>query len=165
MTAYLDAARLRELVTYDPETGIFKRRVRLGNNTPMDAPCGTPMKRGELQFSVDGKNYYAHRLAWLYMTGEWPRELIDHFDTNPGNNRWSNLREAGPTVNCQNRRKPSKANQSGFLGVSPCKSTGRWRAAICVDRKQKQLGRFDTPEQAHAAYLAAKRQLHEGNTL
>jgi hypothetical protein len=99
------------------------------------------------------------------MTGEWPQGEVDHINGVPSDNRWSNLRDVGRTKNAQNIRKPKSNGQSGFLGVSHRKDTGRYQAFITVERKRKTLGCYATAEAAHAAYLEAKRQLHEGNTL
>lgn len=107
----------------------------------------------------------AHRLAWLYMTGEWPKsEMVDHENTVRNDNRWSNLRDSTRTVNMENQRQAHKGSQSGLLGVSP-RPNGAWVAQIQVSRKKLWLGEFSTPEQASTAYIEAKRRLHAGCTI
>lgn len=157
----LTAERLRELLHYDPETGVFTRRVRCGRS-PAGSVAGHNRKSGYAAVSVCNKLYLAHRLAWLYVYGHWPHKDIDHIDGNGLNNRLSNLRECVPGENHQNVA-PHKDNISGLLGVTWDKQTGRWRSRIMIERRQVNLGRFDTPEEAHAAYLAAKKNLHTFN--
>lgn len=107
---------------------------------------------------VDGRRYLAHRLAWLIMTGEWPATEVDHRDTDPGNNAWTNLRLATRSQNMQNRRAAGRNSATGVLGVSPCRS--RYRAVIKTSGRIRHLGVFATVEAAEAAYLAAKVELH-----
>ena len=133
-TADITAALLRELFHYDPDTGVFTRLVRTSNNCKL-GPSGMLTKRGSVAVSVCGKKRAAHRLAWLYMTGEWPADEIDHIDG-----------------------RARRGNKSGFLGVS--RHQGQWQARIHMGGKVKRLGLFKTPEEAHLAYVAAKRQLH-----
>lgn len=97
------------------------------------------------------------------MTGEWPAHQIDHEDTDKSNNRWVNLRVATNAQNKQNIRKARSDNKCGLLGV--CRDGGRWRAQIKVLYRNKHLGSFASPEQAHAAYLEAKARLHPFQTL
>ncbi len=161
----LTAARLRELLHYDPLTGIFTRLVRTSQNANVGDVAGSPDDAGYIRISVDGKRYRAHRLAWLYMKGEWPALHIDHEDTDTGNNRWLNLREATRSVNAQNQRRPHSDGASGYLGVTWEARRGRWSVRIWDGEHNRHLGYFDDPKDGHAAYVAAKRQMHEGNTL
>ena len=162
-TANLTAQRLRELLHYDPETGVFTYRVKRGICQPGDV-AGSEMKRGNHGMGIDYRRYSSHRLAWLYMTGEWPDKEIDHRDGDPLNNRWENLRLATSAQNKQNQRNPKGNNTSGFLGVflhgHAKDGSPKWRARIQLDGKGTHLGLFDTPERAHAAYVEAKRRLH-----
>jgi hypothetical protein len=155
--------RLQELLDYKPETGVFTWRVTR-SHAIAGAPAGWTDEQAYLQIGVDGVRYQASRLAWLYMTGEWPPSgYIDHRNTIPSDNRWQNLRDATKRTNQENRRRPGKNNKAGLLGVSP--NGARWSASIVSHRRKRHLGTFDTPKQAHAAYIIAKRQLHEGCTL
>lgn len=156
--------RLKSLLVYDPQTGVFTRLVNASSN----AQAGRQefnRSRGYLWANVDGRLYPMHRLAWLYMTGSWPVGRVDHVDGDGENNRFANLRDASAAVNSQNQRRPHKTNTSGFLGVSPCKRDQSWRAQISVGNVNRFIGRFATPELAHEAYVEAKRRLHEGCTI
>lgn len=104
---------------------------------------------------------YVHRLAWLYVHGEWPTEQIDHINQNPVDNRIANLRPADKSQNVQNI--DAAYGSSGYRGVSfdsRCGDGNSWRARIMVDGKSHSLGYYATAEEAHDAYLAAKRELH-----
>jgi hypothetical protein len=106
-----------------------------------------------------------HRLAWLYVTGAWPKKHLDHINGDRADNRFCNLREADDAANNQNRKRANKCSLTGVLGVTYCKQTKRYRAVIMHNRKSIHLGRFDTPEEAHAAYVGAKRVLHPAGAI
>jgi hypothetical protein len=113
---------------------------------------------------LDYKRYYFHQLAMLYMTGVFPSSDVDHVDRDVTNNRWSNLRLATRSENCQNKvvRPISKM---GYVGIERRKSSGRYTATIKTKGKKKWLGTYDTPEQAQAAYIAAKAKYHPRATV
>lgn len=166
----LTAARLRELVSYNRRTGIMVRRKNAHRSDlvglPMGRPSSAPGGRIYLRARLDGKDFMIHRLAWLYVHGCWPHGDIDHRDHNGLNNRFSNLRDVSRSVNNQNRRAISAAKKTGtLLGASYVKKTDRWGAYITLNRKRTCLGSFLTEEAAHAAYLEAKRKMHEGCTI
>lgn len=156
----LTAARLHELLHYDQQTGMFTRLVS-GPKTQryVGKVAGRRHKvRGYREITVDGKLYYAQRLAWLYMTGEWPHGLVDHRDTDKDNNRWLNLRAADHVTNGQNRRGPQANSTTGVLGVS---SNGSgFRARLGVRGREVHLGTFRTVAEAQAVRIAAKPQHH-----
>lgn len=154
---YPTAERVRELLIYDPETGLFTRRIPRGGE-PAGAVCGTLM-RGYIRIGIDGGIYPAHRLAYLYMLGEIPPAMVDHRHRNTADNRWSEIRPATRSENSRNQ-KITDRNTSGFKGVSWHKRDKRWRAYICVDGKDQHLGYFDAAGLAHAAYRAAAIRLH-----
>lgn len=162
----LTAEALKAQLHYDPTTGIFTRVMNSTRPDLIGKAAGTlrPASTGYQTISVARKRYYAHRLAWLYMTGEWP-QIIDHINGDRTDNRWANLRSVTQVVNAQNVHGAQSDNKSGFLGAHFCKTTGRYRAMLRVGKKYMHLGRFDTAQEAHAAYVEAKRQHHEGNTL
>lgn len=151
--------RLRELLNYDPLTGIFTWRVKRAAKKPGDI-AGCPQKpKAHIVIRIDDRLYLAHRLAWLYMTGRWPAEDTDHRDLDRQNNIWTNLREATPSENMQNI--PLKSNNiSGYMGVSWYTRDQRWKATIKVGAKLHHIGCFDDPAEAGAAYLEAKARLH-----
>jgi hypothetical protein len=161
--------RVRQLLVYDPATGVFTWAAGVegrGGKRRAGTVAGTTRPDGYVRISLDGKKYEAARVAWLYVTGAWPLGDVDHRDTDPGNNRWANLRDVSHAKNMENRRRPNRQNKTGLLGVCPSpKTPGFFRAQLGVGRRCVWLGDFPTAELAHAAYLAAKRQHHEGNTL
>lgn len=158
----MDQATLKELLHYDPDTGVFTRKVSKGK-AKAGAEAGYLNSDGYREVKVCGRPFKAHRLAFLYMTGMWPDYQVDHLNGNRLDNRWCNLRDADAVTNNENKTKALPNNQSGLLGVH--KHRSKWRAQIRTNRKLKHLGSFDTPEEAYAAYLKAKRQLHEGCTI
>ena len=168
------AERVRELFSYDPLTGIFTRLVKTNNRVEVGESCHYFSKGdGYLRISIDGRQHLGHRLAWLYMTGEWPADEVDHRDADRANNRWANLRDVTAAINSQNKRQARVDNRScGLLGVTFDKSRSRrpWVAQIGLIHDDGQfrnirIGRFETPELAHQAYVARKRALHVGCTI
>lgn len=165
----LTAERVRELLNYDPDTGIFTRKVRTAQRHQVGDRadfiyCGGASP-GYHRVCIDSERYQAHRVAWLYHYGEWPEKFIDHINGDRADNRIENLRQASAQMNLENLRSPQKNSSSGLLGVHWSKQDGKWRAEIGSNRKKIHLGTFACPEMAHAAYLEAKRILHKGCTI
>jgi hypothetical protein len=160
----LTQSRLKELLHYNQYTGQFTRLTLSGGRLP-GSIAGGEKEDGYWRIRVDGKRYSSHRLAWLYMTGAWPDQEIDHIDQNPANNRWVNLRNVSRAVNQQNQRQAQKTNKLGVLGVSFDPKTGKFVARLRINGKTKTLGRFIEIAQASAVHLTAKRKYHEGCTL
>lgn len=154
------AQRLRELVHYDPATGIFQWRVSTNRRIVPGQVAGT-RNHGRWQIKLEGRIYRAHRLAWLYVHGHWPEQEIDHKNGNPLDNRIDNLRDVSGKVNHQNRHGPQSRNRLGVLGVSRTSKSNTFRARI----DNEYLGVFPTAEAAHEAYVQAKRLKHEGGML
>ncbi|CAM2151246.1 HNH endonuclease signature motif containing protein [Paraburkholderia tropica] len=154
----LTAERLREVLNYDPETGIFTRRLRTSNRVKVGDVVGTPTD-GYLCGRVGNRLYVMHRLAWLYVYGVWPEKNLDHANGNRSDNRIANLREADHGENAENVVAHAD-NRTGYLGVTWCKLTCSYVARISRNRVTRHLGKFETAYEAHQAYLAAKRQLH-----
>lgn len=147
-------------MSYCPETGEFRWRERIHSSANPGELAGTVEKNGRRKIQVDGCRQMASVLAWLYMTGAWPEELIDHRDNNASNDRFGNLRLASDWQNCLNARRRCD-NTSGFKGVKLDRRRGRWQAMISVaNKKRKSLGYFDTPEAAGAAYQRAAVEFH-----
>ena len=159
----LTTGRLREVLAYDADTGIFTRLERSAAKVRIGDIAGGIDPQGYTLIRVDLKRYRAHRLAWLYMTEVWPDGQIDHINGIRSDNTWGNLRDVTNTINCQNKHQARSDNKSGFLGVSRDKKA--WRAVITINGARKYLGRHETPEIAYAAYLKAKRRYHEGCTI
>jgi hypothetical protein len=154
----LDANRLRKLFNYNPQTGTFTRLFATkgkGGAKPIGSTAGFAAPDGRFYVDIEGRRYAAHRLAWLYMTGEWPTE-VDHKNRDPLDNRWANLRLATRSQNNANTGL-KRHNTSGLKGVSFDRQRGLWKAQICVDKKRMTLGRFPTAEQAADAYAQAAR--------
>lgn len=161
----LTAERLRDVLLYDKGSGLFTWKKPRNNFVKAGDSAGAFNQDGYLIIMVDGRSYGAARLAWLYMTGEWPKFEIDHKDTVRTNNCWGNLRDVSHAVNGQNRRKAPRTSQSGVLGAHLMARNGKYASHIRVNKKLINLGVFDTAEQAGRAFIDAKRKLHEGNTL
>jgi hypothetical protein len=160
----LELAYLRSLLDYSPETGLFVWRLSNSNVSPAGSLAGRSVNSdGYRQIVINRRFYKAHRLAWFYVHGVWP-DQIDHINGDRTDNRLCNLRNVTSLLNTHNQRKPHCNNRSGFLGVSK-RADGRFQAEIRVSGKKRYLGAFATAEQAGAAYVSAKRQMHEGSTL
>lgn len=157
-------SELKEFVTYNPDTGVFTRNIRPTNGKGyIGEQVGVP-HNGYLRCHINKSHVFAHRLAWLWMTGEWPISQIDHINGVRSDNRWCNLRSADAFTNNHNRTRANKNNRSGFLGVKLLPNN-LYQARIRVNNKLITLGNAATPEEAHKIYLTAKRVLHAGNML
>lgn len=154
--------KLREQVDYDESTGAFTWRVSgRGRFKRAGAPAGSRASRGYLRLCVEGLGeHYAHRLAWLYVTGEWPPEQIDHINGDRSDNRISNLRACSLQENRRNTIGiPTRRKYSRFKGVTKDKY-GRWCAQITRDGVGIRLGPFDTEEAAASAYREKAKEVH-----
>lgn len=155
----LTAEILRDLLHYDPATGVFTRIKIVGPNSRIRIGdvAGSLNHDGYWRIKIGGRTgraYGAHRLAWLYMTGKWPEGEIDHEDLDPSNNRWKNLRAANRSTNIANTKRRSD-NTSGLKGVYRGQGQKRpWRAEITLHKKRVFIGAFETMEEAKAAYDA-----------
>lgn len=152
----LTAQELRRTLDYNPENGVFTWLTKNTRHNIGDR-AGAPTHQGYIRIGFNSRRYLGHHLAWLYMTGMWAKEDVDHKDLDRANNRWGNLRQASRSQNLANSPKRLK-NTSGFKGVSWAKRERKWMAYIKVNYKHIWLGGFATPEDAHAAYVAAAQE-------
>ena len=160
----LTAEQLKTTLDYDAESGVFTWKIRPSKAVKAGDAAGCVEKRlGYITIGIAGRIYKAHRLAWLYTHGEWPKGLIDHINGNKADNRICNLRDVFADGNSQNVRKPNARNKSGFMGVIWFQN--KWRASMSVNGKSKWLGDYSTPEEAHQVYLEAKRKYHAACTI
>ena len=152
----LTQKRLKELLCYDPDTGLFSwARGRSG--CKKGQVVGYTNGRGWLRVKLDGKHYKLHRLAFLYMDGEFPSEEVDHANGVKSDNRWCNLRKATRSQNMANRKSGGNS-VTGYRGVLP--SGDRFWAQITKDGKRVHLGMYDCPKEAHKAYCKAAKELY-----
>lgn len=151
-------ADIKALLSYDPETGIFRNRVTRNNNgSKAGEMAGTLDKDGYICIAVHGKKYRAHRLAWFFVHGDWPSFDVDHINRVKADNRICNLRDVPRSTNLLNQGRPQRHNTTGRLGVGPYK--GRYRARIQIQGRGLHIGVFDTAEEAERAYLSAKQSI------
>lgn len=162
MKTEISAARLRELLHYDPETGVFTRRVTRNAIAKAGTVAGTLDRGGYVAIMVDGRRHKAHRLAWLYVYGKWPSGCLDHINRLTGDNRISNLREVTYSENQQNTLLQSN-NTSGYRGVVWDHKKRRWKATIGINNRNQCLGNYRTPEEAFEAYKSAALKYHTRN--
>lgn len=155
--------RVCDLLTYEPALGFLFWRRDVGSSAKAGEVAGWLHNRGYWAVSIDGRNYLAHRVAWLITTGGWPHSQIDHINGNRLDNRRSNLREVTNAENAQNKRRARSDNKSGVIGVRQLRQ--KWQARIMVAGKAKCLGTYATKDQAAAAYIDCKRQLHQKGTI
>lgn len=137
--------RMKKLFRYDPETGELLRR------------SGTVNRAGYVAIRIDGKLYLAHRLAWFYTTGKWPKSLIDHCNGKKTDNRITNLREATPSMNAHNIHRARSTSKSGCVGASL--NGDGFQVVIKVGNKRMRFGTYPTAKEASAVYLREKRRL------
>lgn len=147
----LTQGELKEILDYDPETGVFIWRVRPCRTVCIGDTAGS-LRDGYILIRYRGNRYYAHRLAWFYSYREFPKGNIDHINGVRSDNRICNLRDVTQRENLQNM----KCHRDGHLaGTRYRKSLCKWVAQITLDRRSIHLGHFNTEEEAHAAYLLA----------
>jgi hypothetical protein len=157
----LKVERLKKLLRYDAKTGVFTWIIYKAGTNP-GGVCKRISEKGYVKIVVDGIIYLAHRLAWLYVHGAWPNEEIDHINGIRHDNRLCNLREASRSENAQNQGL-HRNNTSGYPGVNFHKASRSWRAVIGISNTKRVLGYFRNKEDASAAYLQAKEEIHTFN--
>jgi len=148
----LSPEQLRELLDYDPETGVFRWKQRVARRVRVGDVAGRLNSEGYRNFSIRGRHYRASRVAFALVYGRWPSGSMDHINRNRRADRLCNLRECTLSENSRNASLRGD-NSSRLKGA--CRSNGRWQARIRIDGKPAYLGTFSTPELAHAAYVKA----------
>jgi len=154
----LTQERLKEALQYDPDTGVFiwisKPLGIKGNGIRLGSVAGSLKEDGYIRIGIDGEYFYANRLAWLYLYGEFPEAEVDHANGVRSDNRKTNLRLANIQQNRRNTKRNS-LNTSGYKGVHFSKAAKKWLATIFLNGKNRHLGCFETAEVAAAAYRKA----------
>lgn len=149
--------RLKELLHYDLESGIFKWKV--ARSVPIGSIAGRKNTAGHIQISIDNRRYQAHRLAWLYVYGFWPGQDIDHINRVKDDNRIVNLRDVSRSANCYNVIDPQSNNKTKVLGVHFCNRQKKYVAQIVKNNKKLFLGYFDNIVDAKSKYDKVKNEL------
>lgn len=162
MTTPITAERLREVLDYDPDTGVFLWRVALCNRVRAGSVAGRIDKDGRRRVMIAKATYFASRLAWFYVYGDWPAGHIDHINGCRADDRLANLRDVTRAMNMQNQARAHRSNRSGLIGAHWCSKSGAYRSSIWLGGKNHHLGHFDTAEEAHQAYVNAKLERHAG---
>jgi hypothetical protein len=156
---------LKEILRYNQDTGLFYwNSPGVGRKNILTRPAGSLRLNGYVGICINQKAYYAHRLAWLYVTGLFPTNQIDHINHNRSDNRFINLREASNSTNGVNQSLSSN-NKSGFNGVSWDKRRRKFISYIMKEGKSYYLGAFNAPEEASEAYKEKAKELgfHENH--
>ena len=174
-TPRISPAQVRELLDYDPSTGVFvwkhrgskwfpgdEHHRKIWNNRFAGKVAGNNRKDGYTVVVINYVRYTAHRLAWAHVYGEWPKNEIDHIDGDRSNTRIANLRDVVRRVNQENLKRSRGETKSGLLGVTWDKKKNKWFARIKAGGRARFLGYFSDPNKAHEVYLKAKVVLHEG---
>lgn len=157
----LTQQEIKNILNYDPETGIFTWKVNRGPHKTKGKLAGFKDAAGYSTIKINCIGYKAHRLAWIYMTGSWPKELIDHKNMDRFDNRWKNIREAKRYQNKLNS-KVRKDSELGVKGVTKCKNlrTNPFCARIFINKKSVNIGFFPTVKQAKEAYDNMAKKIH-----
>lgn len=141
---------LLDLLSYDQASGELRWKVKRKSVDIGDIAGGVRKNNGRRTIQINGEQYYASRIIWLYMTKEWPKEQIDHIDGNRDNNRWANLRDVSQAINARNR---PEHRQGKKVGPSYRSNLNKWAVEIRKDNKRVYLGVFNTEEEGHQAYI------------
>lgn len=160
-------SELLSWLRYDIETGEFfwlKDKLGRGCKWLAGEKAGYVVK-GAMNIALLGEYYYSHRLAWFYVFGEWPQHEVDHINGDWSDNRICNLRDVPHCMNMENMRSAKKTSVSGLIGAFKRKDKESFTSKIQIRGKVVYIGSFETAQEAHEAYVIAKRELHEGCTL
>lgn len=152
----LSRAYLKRILPYNPSTGVWRWKITCNGFVAKNSRAGYINSQGYEIIRINLRGYKAHRLAWFYMKGCWPRR-VDHKDTRKANNRWKNLRVATHGQNVANS-KLRRDSTSGLKGAYFKRARAKWFSAIRFNTKLKHLGYFESAMQAHKAYMKAAKK-------
>jgi hypothetical protein len=156
----MEISEMKQYLRHDSDGKFYWiARHKKNNKFVLGAVAGRIEKNGYIRITIGGKRILAHRLAWAFSHGSWPVAQMDHIDGDRANNRIENLRVVTNGQNGQNKKATARNNKLGLTGVSH-KTKNSYQASIHVDGATTHLGSFKTAEEAHAAYLSAKKRLH-----
>ncbi len=157
MKTEITQAELVENLSYDPDSGVFRRKISNTRAVKAGDIAGSQNGKGYLTMMVCGRVYKAHRLAFLYMTGSFPPEEVDHINGIRDDNRWANLRAVSHVENSKNQKTP-KSNTSGHIGVFWSSREQRWVSWVRIFGKTRYVGKFKDKDDAIQARLKANEQ-------
>ena len=164
----LTHGELTKILSYNKDTGIFIWNEKICRNVVVSKIAGCRNKKhGYIEISIRGNSYKAHRLAWFYVHGIWPENLIDHKDNIRHHNWISNLRESNHSLNAQNHKKPNITNRStsNIPGVKYRAERKKWRVSLTINKKETYFGHYNTQLEAESVCLEMRRKYYEGNLL
>lgn len=165
-TPLLSVDQLRDIFYFDPSGTLFyKRDSGRWGRVKAGSIAGGLRKDGYLEVGLKERVFLVHHIIWALHTGYWPKKLMDHINGIRSDNRIENLREVCDRLNAENKHRHQSNNKLKLMGAYKRPKRNSFSAAITVKGITHYLGTFKTPEEAHAAYIAAKRVLHEGNTI
>lgn len=152
----LTNGKLKELLDYNQHTGIFIWKTNAAKNIKMGTIAGSVDSDGYICIGINKKLYLAHRLAWLYIYNELPKNNIDHINGIKNDNRISNLKDVSQRQNGQNRK---EHRNNRLVGCYFNKNRNKWQAQIKINKNQIYLGLYNTEQEAHDAYIQKIKQL------
>src|SRR5215469_11182218 len=156
----LTADFVRSVFDYSPKTGRLAWKIKFSRKVRIGDEAGRPDDQRRVKVGIQRREYLAHRVIWLWMTGAWPTKEIDHINENPLDNRWANLREATPSENHRNRGK-QRNNTTGYKGVTFDKRRGVYIAGVKLNGRRHSAGCcFKTAKEAYRAVCALALTLH-----
>ena len=155
----LSRADVMKVLCYSPDTGELRWRVTTAPRSQKGCLAGNINDKGYLRIGLKGRQYLAHRVAWLYMTGAWPEHEIDHINHVRADNRFSNLRVVTHAENAKNQSLHC-VNKTGRIGVTQCKKTGKWK--VHLDSGGKRITRSGFASMEEAAEVRARLEAEFG---